>query len=875
MKKQTSLFILFLFLAFATKLSAQIGFSDNFNDSNFTLSPVWSGEVSKFEVNAAKELQLNNSTAVSSNETYLSTPSLAVNDAFWEFYIRLNFNPSTSNFAKVYLISDNQNLTAALNGYYVQIGGQSGTVDNVRLYRQDGTVDSLLIDGPDGTVATAPAVKVRVTKTTANLWSLFLDQSGTGSSYQLQGSSIESKHNTSSYFGVFCDYTSTRSDKFFFDDFVVSGVAFQDTIPPIVNQVTILTPQQLEVVFNEKIDSASALNLNNYNLDQSVGNPTSINFPTQDSSKVELSFTSSFINGNTYSLTIQNIEDVAGNSMIPSSSSFFYFIPTPTEKRDVVINELYPDFTPSNGLPESEFIELFNASNKIFDLNGWVLSDGTSNATLANHILRPSEYLIICPPTAALDYSNFGATQDLISFPTLNNTGDNITLKDNNGRTIDFVNYTDNWYQNENKDDGGYTLERINPFTDCVGANNFIASNAAIGGTPGAQNNQFDTLPDLISPILTEVLTLNDSTISLRFSEAMDSASIQNGSYAFSPLVVVDAILLNAPDNELATLKLQTKLDSSVFYSFSVSNISDCAGNVIPANSTTIALPSVAGKNDLVINEILFNARSGSVDFVELYNRSEKAITLQNWLVANFDNDTIANLKVITENPFLLFPNEYVVLTENKLDIIQQYPLSVANSILEITDLPTYNDSEGRVYLFNTNQELIDEMEYKDDYHFALLVDDDGVSLERISSEGESLDESNWHSASESVGFATPGYKNSQDFTHPKSSGTVSTEPNIISPDNDGFQDILSINYQFNAPGFVANVSILDRNGRLIRKLVNNELLGSDGSFFWDGITDDNNKARVGIYVVLFEAFNLDGNKEVLKEVITVASPLK
>ncbi len=875
MKKQTSLFILFLFLAFATKLSAQIGFSDNFNDSNFTLSPVWSGEVSKFEVNAAKELQLNNSTAVSSNETYLSTPSLAVNDAFWEFYIRLNFNPSTSNFAKVYLISDNQNLTAALNGYYVQIGGQSGTVDNVRLYRQDGTVDSLLIDGPDGTVATAPAVKVRVTKTTANLWSLFLDQSGTGSSYQLQGSSIESKHNTSSYFGVFCDYTSTRSDKFFFDDFVVSGVAFQDTIPPIVNQVTILTPQQLEVVFNEKIDSASALNLNNYNLDQSVGNPTSINFPTQDSSKVELSFTSSFINGNTYSLTIQNIEDVAGNSMIPSSSSFFYFIPTPAEKRDVVINELYPDFTPSNGLPESEFIELFNASNKIFDLNGWVLSDGTSNATLANHILRPSEYLIICPPTAALDYSNFGATQDLISFPTLNNTGDNITLKDNNGKTIDFVNYTDNWYQNENKDDGGYTLERINPFTDCVGANNFIASNAAIGGTPGAQNNQFDTLPDLISPILTEVLTLNDSTISLRFSEAMDSASIQNGSYAFSPLVVVDAILLNAPDNELATLKLQTKLDSSVFYSFSVSNISDCAGNVIPANSTTIALPSVAGKNDLVINEILFNARSGSVDFVELYNRSEKAITLQNWLVANFDNDTIANLKVITENPFLLFPNEYVVLTENKLDIIQQYPLSVANSILEITDLPTYNDSEGRVYLFNTNQELIDEMEYKDDYHFALLVDDDGVSLERISSEGESLDESNWHSASESVGFATPGYKNSQDFTHPKSSGTVSTEPNIISPDNDGFQDILSINYQFNAPGFVANVSILDRNGRLIRKLVNNELLGSDGSFFWDGITDDNNKARVGIYVVLFEAFNLDGNKEVLKEVITVASPLK
>ncbi|MFT6166751.1 MAG: hypothetical protein ACJASF_001444, partial [Vicingaceae bacterium] len=119
------------------------------------------------------------------------------------------------------------------------------------------------------------------------------------------------------------------------------------------------------------------------------------------------------------------------------------------------------------------------------------------------------------------------------------------------------------------------------------------------------------------------------------------------------------------------------------------------------------------------------------------------------------------------------------------------------------------------------------------------------------------------------------GYKNSQDFTNPKSNGTVTIEPNIISPDNDGFQDVLSINYKLNAPGFVANVSILDRNGRLIKRLVNNELLGSEGSFFWDGISDENSKARVGIHVVLFDIFNLTGDKEVFKEVITVASRLK
>jgi hypothetical protein len=1140
MKNLTRVLFPLFVIAFTLQVQAQNGFTDNFNDSNFTTNPSWSGEVGKFQINASKELQLNNTGATSNNETYLTTSSLVVNDAFWEFYVRLDFDPSSSNFAKVYLVSDQQDLTAALNGYYVQIGGQSGTVDDVRLYRQDGTTDSLLIDGTDGTVASAPAVKIRVTKSASNLWSLFLDQTGTGNSYQLQGTSSESKYNTSAYFGVFCDYTSTRSDKFFFDDFVVSGTAFQDTVAPFVNQVNVLNSQRLEVLFSEKLDSASALDLSNYSLDQSIGNPASVNFPTLDSNKVELNFANSFTSGTTYTLSLQNVKDVSGNTMLPSSSGFFYFIPVPSAYRDVVINELYPDFAPTNGLPESEFVELFNASIKVFDLNGWVLSDGTSNATLGNHILRPGEYLIVCPSTAAIDFLSYGAVQGVTSFPTLNNTGDNITLKDNNGITVDFVNYTESWYQNENKQDGGYTLEQINPFTDCIGAgnfiaanatiggtpgtinstfdsipdqigpellrvkvvtkdtillefneiidttsiglatfqfnqnilvdavynvkpnfqsikaslltpldsgivytvsidgikdcngngiqnstetfeflipalptyrdvvinellpdfspsvglpeaefiellnasdrtfnlenwvlsngstnatlpsqiikpgeylilcssanvpdfqpygktvgvssfpsltnagdnivlksnngqtvdfinytedwygseskkaggytleqinpftdcngvSNFIASNASIGGTPGTVNSTFDTLPDLTSPKLIEVLIYNDSTIYIRFDETMDSTSLRNGTYTISPPILVDTILLVAPDYLEATLKLRTKLASSVFYSLTIENASDCSGNLISSNSTALALPSLAVNNDIIVNEILFNSRSGSVDFVEIYNRSEKVISLENWIIANVNDSNVAESEAITENPFLLFPKEYLVLTENKADVIQQYPMSVVDNVIEIADLPSFSDSEGKAYIFNADLELIDEMKYEDDYHFALLVDDDGVSLERINSEKSSLEESNWHSASEKVGFATPGYKNSQDFTNPKSSGSITIEPNIVSPDNDGFQDILSINYQFNAPGFVANVSILDRSGRLIKKLVNNELLGNEGSFFWDGITDENSKARVGIYIVLFEAFNLNGDKEIFKEAITVASQL-
>ena len=420
-------------------------------------------------------------------------------------------------------------------------------------------------------------------------------------------------------------------------------------------------------------------------------------------------------------------------------------------------------------------------------------------------------------------------------------------------------------------------MEQINPFTECTGKINFIASSNVIGGTPGTLNNTFDTLPDFVAPNLIGVLILNDTTISITFNEFMDSLSFQGATYALSPSINIQFAQLIAPDYEEIIVALETPLDSGIFYSISVVGATDCSGNEVTDNITFIALPSVADSNDVIVNEVLFNPRSGSVDFVELYNRSEKVITLQGWQIGDYDvdNDSIEGYREITNQPVLIFPKEYLVLTENKVDIIQQYPSSIEKNILEIDDLPTYNDDEGGVYLFNPTTALIDKMIYKDDYHFELLIDDDGVSLERISSEKSSLEESNWHSASEKVGFATPGHKNSQDFSNPTSSGTVSLSPDIFSPDGDGFQDILSINYKFNAPGYSATISIFDRNGRLIKKLINNELLGGEGNFFWDGITDENTKARIGVYVVLFEAFNLDGDKEVFKKVITVGSILK
>ena len=91
-------------------------FSDEFSDGDFTTNPAWFGNIASFEVDTILKLHLNDSIA---NTSYLTTQSQAIINASWEFEIKLDFDPSTSNYAKVYLVADQANLTDNLNGYFI------------------------------------------------------------------------------------------------------------------------------------------------------------------------------------------------------------------------------------------------------------------------------------------------------------------------------------------------------------------------------------------------------------------------------------------------------------------------------------------------------------------------------------------------------------------------------------------------------------------------------------------------------------------------------------------------------------------------------------------------------------------------------------
>ena len=106
--------------------------NESFLDGNFINNPIWTGTTANFTVNNGLQLQ---SQATTTSTSYLFTPSEAFDDAVWECWVKINYNPSSANYAAVYLASDNNELSSGCYGYFVKIGD---TQDDVSLWLQEG-----------------------------------------------------------------------------------------------------------------------------------------------------------------------------------------------------------------------------------------------------------------------------------------------------------------------------------------------------------------------------------------------------------------------------------------------------------------------------------------------------------------------------------------------------------------------------------------------------------------------------------------------------------------------------------------------------------------------------------------------------------------
>ncbi|MBK9568592.1 MAG: lamin tail domain-containing protein [Chitinophagaceae bacterium] len=546
---------------------------------------------------------------------------------------------------------------------------------------------------------------------------------------------------------------------------------------------------------------------------------------------------------------------------------------------DVVIDELMADPAPQIGLPNAEWLELKNTTAVSINLLNWRISDATSQSgPLPNFILQPDSFVIICTGSAVAALSLFGTTIPVTSFPSLDNDGDQLFLRAANGRTIHAVSYTSGWYQNELKKDGGWTLEMIDSKSPCAGSANWKASISITGGTPGKKNSIDAVNNDAISPQLKRSYTTDSTTIVLVYDEPVDSLSGATlANYSIDGGITLIAASVLAPLFNQVQLKTNNPLTANTVYTITASNVKDCKNNTIGfANKARVGLPVDAAVGEWVINEILFNPVSNAFDFVEFYNNSNRIFDASRLFIANRNSSgVISSIKGLSATPYYIFPGDHIVETEDADNLARQYLVRNPDNVLILSSPPPFSDDAGTVVALNFQGTVVDEVTYKDDWHFKLIDNSEGVSLERIDPAGISQDKSNWHSAASTAGYGTPTYKNSQyRLLHPIQA-RIEVSPKVFSPDNDGRDDVATIQYEVTEPGYIANITFFDAAGRPVRNLVRNGTLGLKGYWNWDGLDDRGNKLPVGTYILFTEIFNLQGKIEKFKNTVVLARLLK
>lgn len=274
---------------------------------------------------------------------------------------------------------------------------------------------------------------------------------------------------------------------------------------------------------------------------------------------------------------------------------------------------------------------------------------------------------------------------------------------------------------------------------------------------------------------------------------------------------------------------------------------------------------------NIIINEVLFNPVRDGYDYVEGYNKGYATINLQHIRIANRNTTgDISSIRILTREPLLLAPQSFFIVTANERWLRQHYHVPLNAIICTLSSLPSFPDDKGTVVFLDQDDHILDELNYAANWHFTLLSNREGVALERINYYTPTQDRNNWTSASSSSGFGTPGFRNSHFLADSRVGGEVTVFPRIISPDNDGIDDFGTIRFQLPEPGYVANLSIYDINGRKVRYLLRNEYVGVTAQYNWHGEDDRQYPLPSGVYILVTEIYSIGGYTKKYKHSLVV-----
>ncbi|MFZ4454992.1 MAG: lamin tail domain-containing protein [Bacteroidales bacterium] len=853
-----------LFLLLTCSISLFSQWNENFSDGNLSVNPTWSGNTELFVINSSQQLQLN---ATATGSAFLSTQSKLQKGTTWEFWVKLNFNPSQYNYGRIYLASDDADPATSNTGYFITIGGAS---DKINLSKRTSTSTTTeIIAGETGQLNLASvSANIKVEFTHQSVWRLFVKLSS-DADYVLKGEYTDNAPVDGDYFILNPIYTVSNIKNFYFDDINVSFTPFIDNEAPKLTNLSVNDKQNITLSFDEEVDISKA----EFTINGIAIAKTNLSV---DKKSVELNLSTPLNEGVGYSLMVKGVKDLAGNLMADQTLPFTYWSVLENAKTgDVVISEIMANPTGAATLPEVEYVEIHNNSTSRVNLSGWKFYYGDKSYILPDYWLLPDSFVVMANPTGIPKFSSAIPKIGISSFPALANTGKLIYLESPQGELISFANYTDQWYGDDFKAKGGFSLECIDLKNIGGQRSNWKASTDKSGGTPGKPNSILATNPDTHIPTILQTALLSADSVRISFSDVMRKSELVDfNQYALSGDFHIKNVVVSAPIPNSVIVVLDKPLSRGDIVTIELKSLHSISGIALESNKAIrIALSEMASLQDVIINEILFNPRPNGADYVELYNRSNRIVDLSKlYLTSKKSDGTFQSGTRLAESPTPFFPSEFLVLTTDKTNVLSEYPTADKNVFLELSSLPSMSDTEGNIQLINASAEVIDGFFYTEKMHHPFVKNPEGVALERLNSEWPTTDSNNWTSSSTEAGWGTPGVKNSQQTSTKGESKDFWLETETITPDNNGIDDLLHINYALDQSGYSANVRIYSSIGKLISVVANNTILGTQGLLTWKGTDSMEKLVDPGIYILYVEYHKIDRPSVVKKMPVVVGN---
>ena len=404
MKQKNFLRILLLtcFTLCNVNISAQ-EINDNFDDGDIT---GWTESTAGHWVSSTTNPiigthSLKHNLSSVSGSSYISQSISGVDftteDATWQFNIKNgNWDPSGGNKFWIYLAANEANLSSAsVDGYAIGVN-LTGSSDDITLWKvTNGSADEAVISTSIDWSANETR-GFKVTRTSASLWEVLIDDDGGSDALVSQGTATNSDYTDTTAFGLSFTYTSSRAGLLWMDDILIEASA-TSTDPIIRFDTATSSETETDATFNVLIP-VTVSNYSGNQIEVSVAasgtaeggdftlNTASLSFTADGSQNISLDINDDVdTDEETVILTITETSAVSGLVISQSTHTVTITddeIPPVPAAGVVFITEVLDS---EEGF-KNDYLELFNNSNESVSLGTTKLIRYTSGGSFDNYV---------------------------------------------------------------------------------------------------------------------------------------------------------------------------------------------------------------------------------------------------------------------------------------------------------------------------------------------------------------------------------------------------------------------------------------------------------------------------------------------------------